>query len=183
MSEIQISHLEHDALKQQLRQTEALLNQEKGKVLALERDIYETKRQAKLAVEGANALKAETEAALLTASQSMQVAHSVSMGIYAFSMMGRAYMARKVAAARVVHREQTYCVVLQQFLDGTEKGDSIAIQTAKDKAKAIIASVKADGEAMRLSAIEASLAYGFTEFEKVFERLTTENNQTLKAVV
>lgn len=163
-------------LETELTKTKALLAQEQGKRLAVERESYEIKRQAKIATEQAEALVAETQASLLTASQQMQIAHAVSCGIWSFANLGRAWMARKVAAARVVHREMRLCLLIQQITDALEKKDVNAAQIAIDESKKVIETIRKDGEMARLSAAEASIAYGLDNFEKIFDDLVRSNN-------
>ncbi len=163
-------------LEQKLRQTELLLEQEKGKRIAVERESYEIKRQAKITEEQAIALKAETENSLVEAAEQMKVCLAVSQGIWALGQMQKAFMARKVAAARVVFRESQMCLIMQQAIESSGKSDTTALNAALEKMRAIIATIKADGESARLAAIQASLSYGLVEFEKVFDKLVSEEN-------
>lgn len=167
---------EIERLKAELNTAKQLLEQEKGKRLAVERKAYETERAAKIATDQAEALKAETEAAMVQASQHMQIAHAVSCGIYGLARMSQSYMARKVAAGRVVHREQQNLLLMQQMIDAIAKGDRQLLQIATDKAQAIIATVKSDGERARVEAAQASIGYGFKKFAEIFDQLVTENN-------
>jgi hypothetical protein len=168
--------LEFDQLKQELRQTQALLEQEKGKRVAVERDSYETKRQAKLVEEQAAAYRAETDKALEEGAVQMKIAVSVSQGIYALGQMGRAYMARKVSAARIVHRENENCLLIEQILQALEKGDQVGLKNLSDKARGVISTIRGDGEVARMAAAEAALSYGIKEFAKTFDRLVSEKN-------
>lgn len=167
---------EFDLLKQKLRSTEALLKQEEGKRIAVERDSYETKRQAKLATEQAQALEAETQAALITAAEQMKLGLAIGQGIWALGQLGKAFMMRKVSAARIVFRESQMCLLMQQAIDAVGRNDSQATTIALDKMKAVIATVKKDGEASRLAAIEASLKYGVQNFGPIFDKLVSEAN-------
>lgn len=168
--------VEVDQLKQQLRQTEALLKQEQGKRIAVERDSYETKRQAQLAQEQAKALEAETQAALLEASEQMKLGLAISQGIWSLGQIGKAFMMRKVSAARVVFRESQMCILMQQAIDAAQRLDQTSLNIAFDKMKAVIATIKQDGEASRLAAIEASLSYGVQNFTPIFDKLISEAN-------
>jgi hypothetical protein len=167
---------ELDTLKQQLRQTQAELDQTRGKLVAIERDSYETKRQAKLAQDQAKAQEQETANALLEASQQMKVALGVSQGIFALGQMGKEYIARKAASCRVVHREGQIMILMQQMMDAYLKEDKVAMDTAQEKAKAMIDTIRKDGEANRLQAAEAALAYGLSNFYKTFDRIVAEGN-------
>lgn len=168
--------LELDELKQNLRQTQALLEQEKGKRIAVERESYEIKRQAKLMEEQANAYRAETDKALLEGAQQMKIAICVSQGIYAFGQMSRAYMARKVSAARVVHRENENCLLIEQILMALDKNDQTALKSLCDKAKNVISTIRGDGEAARMAAAEVALSYGIKQFQTTFDELVSEKN-------
>lgn len=170
---------EIDVLKQQLRTTQAELDQTKGKLIAVERDSYETKRQAKLAQDQAAAQEQETTNALVEASQQMKVALGVSQGIFALGQMGKNYIARKAASCRVVHREGQICILMQQMMDAHAKGDTVALSTAQEKAKAMIDTIRKDGEANRLQAAEAALAYGLKNFDQTFDRIILEGNPIL----
>ncbi len=154
-------------------QLKRLLEQEKGAKLAVERDSYEIKRNAKIAHEQAEALVRETQDSLATAASQMQIAHAISCGIFGMAELGRAFLARKVAAARMTHREQTFCSVLEQLVSSSEKQDQIALKSACEKAKQIVTSVKADGEMNRNKALETALAAGYVGFEKLFAQLVT----------
>ncbi len=158
-------------LETQIIQLKRLLEQEKGAKLAVERDSYEIKRNAKIAQDQAQALVQETEASLITAAVQMQIAHAISCGIFGMAELGRAFLARKVAAARMTHREQTFCSVLEQLVSSSEKQDQVAHKAAREKAKQIVQSVKADGEMNRNKAHETALAAGYAGFEKVFTDL------------
>lgn len=167
---------EIDTLKQRLRQTELLLKQEEGKRIAVERDSYETKRQAKLTEEQAAALVTETQASLAEAAEQMKVALCVSQGIWSLGHLQKSFMARKVAAARVVFREAQMCLLMQQAFEAKDKGDQLALQTALDKMKALCETVKKDGESNRMAAVQASLGYALDGFEKAFDVLISERN-------
>ncbi len=160
-----------DALKQQLRLSEKALADAKGRIKAVELDSYETKRNAKLATEAAQALQVETEASLATASEQMRVAHAVACGIYGMCNLSRAFMARKTAAARVLHREAKLGELLQQFVDAVSKQDQSLAKTAVDRAKQALASIKADGESARSKLHEHAIAVGYADFQKVFNGL------------
>ena len=172
--------LEIDSLKQKLRQSEQLLKQEEGKRIAVERESYETKRQAKQTEEQAKAIRAETDASLAQAAEDMKIALAVSQGIWSFAHLGRAYLARKVAAGRVVHREQQMCLLMQQMIDSQGGGDNQKFQVALEKAKQVIETIKRDGEATRLQVAEACLSYGLDRFSEVFESLVSDNNTLVK---
>lgn len=162
---------ELDTLKQELRQTDKLLQDAKGRIKAVELDNYETKRNAKIATEQAEALKAETENSLATAAEQLKIAHAIGCGIYGMAELGRAFMARKTTAARMVFREDKTCELLQRFVDSTERNDTSALKITADQAKQRLASIKSDGEAARTKAFEYALAYGFKDFEKTFNEL------------
>lgn len=168
--------LELDTLKQKLRTTENLLADSKGRIKAVELDSHEIKRNAKLATDQANALKEETEASLATAAEQMKIAHSVGLGIYGMAELCRAFMARKVAAARVSHREAKSAELLQSFIDAIAKNDQTQLKAVSDRAKQKIAVIKADSEASRNKAAEYALAYGYKNFEKVFDSLMEDNS-------
>lgn len=168
--------IELDTLKQQLRQTQALYEQEKGKRIAIERDSAETKRQAKIAHDQAEALVGETQASLGEAAEQMKVALCVSQGVWALGQMCKAYTARKAQAARVVFREMQATILMQQAIDAYAKGDAAATMMATDKMKALIQTVKADGEASRVAGVESALWYGFKQFEATWDQLISENN-------
>jgi hypothetical protein len=168
--------IELDQLKQKLRQTEALLEQEKGKRIAVERDSYEVKRAAKLATDQAKALEGETNASLQEAAEQMKIALCVSQGIYAMANMLRSYTARKVSAARIVFRETHSCILMQQVIDAVAKGDQMALNVGLDKMKALIKTVKDDGERARLSAVEACMAYGFKNFDHFWQQMVESEN-------
>lgn len=167
---------EIDVLKQELRTAQRLLDDAKGKIKAVELDSYEIKREAKKAVEGAEALKAETDAALATASEQLRVAHAIGCGIYGMAELGRALMARKVTSARCCHREATLGQLLQAFVDAADKNDQTLLKTAKERTTPILASIKADGERNRNEAHEMSLAYGFKDFQETFNKLLAAGN-------
>jgi hypothetical protein len=152
------------------------LDQEKGKRIAVERENYEIKRAAKQATEEAVAYKAETDKSLSDGAEHMKQALGVSQGIYAFGQMSRAYMARKVSAARIVHRENENCLLIEQLITAFEKNDATALKSLCDKARAVIQTIRGDGEAARMAAAEASLSYGIKEFGKIFDQLVSEKN-------
>lgn len=164
-------------LELKLKETSDLLEQEKGKRIAVERDNYEIKRHAAQVQTQAAALKAETEASLLEAAKQMEIAMAVSQGIYGMARMGRAYIARKVAAARVVHREQQMTLLMQQVIDGLEKNNQEQVKTGIEKMKAVIQVIHRDGESSRLQAAESALAFGQERFEEIFDQLVSERNQ------
>jgi hypothetical protein len=166
-------------LEAELRQVKLLLEQEKGKRIAVERQNYEIQRQAKATEAQAEALKAETDAALLEGAEQMKIALAVSQGIWALAHMGRAYLARKVAAGRIVHREQNLTLLMSQMMDAFNGKDATALQAVSERAKSVIETIKKDGEASRIAAAEASLSYGVREFEKVFDKLIQDNNPLL----
>jgi len=165
---------EIDTLKQELRTTQKLLEDAKGRIKAVELDSYEIKRNAKLATEQAEALKSETDQALATAAEHMKAYHSVALCIYGMAELGRAFMARKVTAARVTHRQAQDMAATQALIDAVERKDDNQIKTAVDNAKRRIATVKADGEQARNKLHEYSLAYGFKNYEQVFDKLIRE---------
>lgn len=153
-----------------------LLDDAKGRIKAVELDSYEIKRNAQQATNQAESLKAETEASLATAAEQMKVAHSIGLGIYGMAKLGRAFMARKVAAARVTHREYKNAELLQAFIDASSKNDQILLKTISERAKQKLAVIKADSEAARNKAAEYALAYGFKKFEEVFDSLMETPN-------
>lgn len=167
---------ELDSVKQQLRLTEKLLADEKGRVKAMELNVHETKRNAKIATEQAEALKTETENVLATGAVQMQIAHAIGCGIFGMAELARTHIARKVAAARVCHREEFLWATMQALADAVTKKDAAAIQSAMEKVKQTIQIGKNDGEANRLRAFETAIAIGFTEFEKVFDQLCEKGN-------
>lgn len=146
----------------------------KGRIKAVELDSYEIKRNAKLATEQAEALQAETANALATASEQMKTAHAIGCAIFGMAELGKAFVARKVTAARVVHREAFWAGKLQQFCEAAYKGDLTLLKQYADSAKEPIAVIKADGEAARAKAAEYALAQGFKNFEKVWEGLVND---------
>lgn len=169
--------MELDVLKQQLRETENLLKQEKGKVVAMERDSYETKRNAKQMLEQAEALKGETDAALQQSAQDMKVALCVSQGIFGLARLCRNYIAKQVTSGRIVHREQQLCLVMKQAYEADDKSDQIGRKAAFDRMKTLVKAIEGDGERARANSAMAALNYGFNEFEKVFDQLTTTDNE------
>lgn len=165
-----------DALKLKLSQTDAALKQEQGKRIAVERENAEIKRSAKQTEEHANAYRAETDKAMLEAADQMKLYLCISQGVFALGQMGRSYMARKVSAARVVHREQENCLLMEQVCQAVSKGDQSALKALCEKMNGVINTIRGDGEAARLAAAEAALGYGIKEFGTVFDRLVKENN-------
>lgn len=165
--------------EERLKQTELLLEQEKGKNIALSRENADIKRQAKIIEDQANALKAETDASLGQAAEDMKIALAVSQGIWAFAHMGRSFLARKVAAARIVHREQQMLILMERMIAAIGK-DPAALQTAVDQAQHIIATVKKDGEATRVQVAEACLSQGLDQFMKLYDGLIAHNNEIAK---
>lgn len=165
---------ELDEIKQSLRLTEKALSDAKGRIKAVELDNYQTKREAQQTVEQANALKAETEAALITAATQLKTAHAIACGLFGMAELCRAYMARKVSAARCLHREMKTLECLQQFVDAHARKDNTALNTVSEAAKQRIATTRADGEARKSEAIEASLGYGYKTFETVFTALVQD---------
>lgn len=168
--------LELDTVKQELRTTKKLLDDAKGRIKAVELDSYETKRNAKLATDQAEALKAETEASLMTAAEQLKVAHAIGCGIYGMAELGRAFMARKVSASRVTYRESKQYELIQNLIDAIEGKDQTVLKSTLEKAKNKCAAAKADGEQNRAKANEYALAFGFKDFEKVFQELITKEN-------
>ena len=159
----------------ELEKIQSLLKSAEDKIKAQERNLYETKRAAQQTEDQAKALVAETEASIATAAQQMQVAHAVSLGLFGLAELGKAFLARKTAAARMTHREQTMCNPFQQFVDAYRNKDQIQIDSAIEKAKTIIASIKADGETSRAKSFEVAIALGFDKFEVIWERLVYES--------
>lgn len=78
-------------LEDEVKKLKLLLEQEKGKVLAMERTNYEIKREAKQTEEQARAMRDEANNALLEGADQMKVALCVSQGIWALAHMGRAF--------------------------------------------------------------------------------------------
>lgn len=165
--------------EERLKQTELLLEQEKGKNIALSREIADTKRQAKIIEDQANALQGETQASLSQAAEDMKVALAVSQGIWAFAHMGRAFLARKIAAARVVHRESQMCLLMERMINSMGK-DPAQLQAAVDQAKHVIETVRRDGEATRVQVVESCLTHGLDSFMGLYESLLTSKNDLSK---
>lgn len=159
-----------------LAECQAALKQEQGKRIAVERESYETKKLAKQASEEAEAQKVETANALLEAASQMKVAICVSQGVYGLGQLCRNYLARKAASGRVVHREGQIMLLMQQMIDGIQKQDKILLETAQDKARAMIETIKRDGEANRMQAAQTALAYGLQNFEVEFDKLLAAKN-------
>lgn len=166
-------------LEQKLAQTELLYKQEQGKRIAVERENAEVKRQSKIIEEQAAALQAETNNALMEGAEQMKIHLAVSQGIWAFAHMGRSFLARKVAAARVVHREQQMALLVERIINSIGK-DPAQLQTAIDQAQHIIATVKRDGEAIRVQVAEAAMANGIDEFMKVYDSLLAARNDVAR---
>jgi hypothetical protein len=162
--------------QEEIDQIKAELAQTKGKLVAVERESYENKRLAEQAKNLVAAQEKETQVALLEASQQMKIALGVSQGIYALGQMGRNFIAKKAASCRVVHREGQIMILMQQMIDGVQQVNKPALDTAIEKAKAMIEIIRKDGEANRIQAAEAALAYGLKNFEEIFDRIVTEGN-------
>lgn len=162
---------EEDDPREQVKQLKLLLKQEEGKRIAVERESAEIKRQAKITEDQAAALKAETENSLAEAAEQMKVALAISQGIWALAHMGRSYLARKIAAARTVHREQQYCLLMGRMIQTFGGKDPTTYQAIVDQANNVIETVKRDGEAIRIQVHEASLSAGLNEFMEVYEKL------------
>lgn len=169
--------LELDTLKQELRIATKLLENEKGKVKAMELNVHETKRNAKIATEQADCLKAETESALATGAAQMQIAHAISCGIFGMAELSRAQLARKVAASRVTHREETLCSTIQAMIDAVTRNDQNALKNAMETAKQRIAVSRRDGEANRLKAHNTAVAIGLKNFDEKFTEWIKEGNE------
>lgn len=165
--------------EERLKQIELLLEQEKGKNIALSREIAETKRQAKIIEDQANALQGETQASLGQAAEDMKIALAISQGIWAFAHMGRAFLARKISAARVVHRESQMCLLMERMINSMGK-DPAQLQAAVDQAKHVIDTVRRDGEATRVQVVESCLTNGVDNLMKVYEDLITSKNDLTK---
>lgn len=166
-------------IEARLKQTELLLEQEKGKNVALTREIAEVKREAKIVKEQAEALAGETANSLAQAATDMKVALGVSQGVWAFAHLGRAFMARKITAARTVHRENQFCILLERMIQHMGK-DPAQLQAAVDQAKHVIGVVRRDSEATRIAVHEAAMTNGIDEFEKVYEDLLLAKNDVTK---
>jgi hypothetical protein len=151
-----------------------LLADAKGRIKAIELDNFEIKRNAKLATDQAEAYKAETDAALVTASEQMKTAHAIGCGIFGMACLGRSFMSRKITASRMVHRETEQVKLLQSFVEATAKNDPTALKTCSDQAKQKIATIKNDAEVNRSKAFELALAWGFKNFEETFNKLVKE---------
>ena len=168
-----------DPEQDRIKQIELLLEQEKGKNIALQRENAEIKRQAKIAEDQANALRAETDNTLSQAADDMKIALAVSQGIWAFAHMGRSYMARKVAAARIVHREKQMCLLMERMITHMGK-DPAQLQTAVDQAQHVIATVNKDGEAARVAIAEAALSNGLEDFLTTVDAIVAKKNDLSK---
>lgn len=162
--------------EEELEQTKRLLEDAKGRIKAVEHASYEIKRDARKAQEQAEAIQAETQAALVTAGDQLKISHAIGCGVFGMATLCRAFMERKVASVRMVHREMKQVEQLEQFVDATNKGDQNMLKAAADKAKQTIQAIKADGEANRQKAWEYALAHGFKNFEQVFDQLVKANN-------
>jgi hypothetical protein len=167
------------ALEKRLEQTDLLLKQEQGKRIAVERENYDIKRKAKETEEQAAALTAETQASLGQAAEDMKVALAVSQGVWALAHLGRAFLARKVCAARVVHREQQATILMERIISNIGK-DPAALQSAIDQATHVIQTVKRDGEATRVQVAEASMSHGMDDFMATYDGLLSKRNDIAK---
>lgn len=174
-----MSDTEIDTLKQKLRAMELAFEQEKGKRIAVERQNHEIQKAAKEATAQAEALKAETDNSLVEAAQQMSLHLAISQGIWAMGRLNRAYLIRKVAAARVVYRESMLIEHTESLIKAYKAGDQQTIKTLEEKLNLIATTIRGDGEASRVAAAEASLAYGVKEFEKTFDKLVADNNPIL----
>ncbi len=157
--------------EEELEQTKRLLEDAKGRIKAVEFASYEIKRDAKKAQEQAEAIQAETQAALVTAGDQLKISHAIGCGIFGMAELCRAFMARKTSSVRMVHREMKQVEQLQAFVDATAKNDQALLKAIADKAKQTIQAIKADGEANRQKVYEYALALGFKKFEETFDQL------------
>ncbi len=146
----------------------------KGRIAAVELRSREIEREAKILTTQAEALKAETDASLATAAEQMKVAHAVGCAIFGMTELSRAFMARKIAAARCAHRENGLADRLSQIISAVEKGDQATLKTLSESGKSVVATIKADGEANRNKFQEHFLALGFGNFDQVFDQLIKE---------
>jgi hypothetical protein len=166
-----------DELNYRLRQTQKLLDDAKGRIKAVELDSYETKRNAKLATEAAEALKAETEASLETAAEQLKLAHAVACGLFGMAELARAFMARKVAASRVTYRETKNLEAASALIEQVKKANWPDVKVLAEQLEKRILTIQSDAEHNRNKAHEYALAYGFSNFEEVFESLIKKGNE------
>lgn len=162
-----------------VKELELLLEQEKGKNVALQREIADVKRHAKQVEDQAAALRVETDNSLLEAAEQMKINLAISQGVWALAHMGRAFLARKVAAARVVHREQQMCLLMERMIQNAGK-DPAAFQTAVDQANHVITTVRRDGEATRVQVVETCLSTGLDEFMSHYDAIVAKKNDIFK---
>lgn len=163
----------------QINQLRLLLKQEEGKNIALSRENSEIKRRSKIIEDQANALKTETDASLIEAAQQMQVALAVSQGVWALAHLARSFLARKVAAARVVHREQQILLLTERIMNAIGK-DPEGLKTAVDQAKNVIETIRSDGEATRVQVAETVLSTGLDDFLAIYDSLVAKRNDFVK---
>lgn len=159
--------------KTELELVKRQLADAKGRIQAVELHSREIERAAKIATDQAEALKAETEAALSTAADQMKVAHAISSAVFGMTEISRAFMARKITAARCTHREANLFDKLAKLVEAIDKGDTANVKTIADSCKGILSILKNDSEANRNAFHEHFLAMGYTHFDKVFDLLMT----------
>ena len=166
--------LEVDELKQKLRTSDKLLADANGRIKAVELESYEVKRNAQKKLEEANAIQAETTAALETAREQFTVAHTVGLAIYGMAELGRSYMSRLVASARMLHRENGHADLLMQMSEAVTKGNSDQLRSLASTARERVAVIRKDQEDIRNKAIDLHLGFGFEHFEEVWIDLLTK---------
>lgn len=167
---------ELDQVKQTLRLTDAELKDARGKIKAMERNLYETKREAEKTLAEAKCLKTETEQSLDVAADQMRVAHSIGLGIFGMAELCRSRVARASAAARTVYRENHMVELIEGLVKADASGDSSTRQQKIESLKKIAAGVRHDVEANRQVAHEQYIAHGFENFEAVWQALLDSEN-------
>lgn len=166
---------ELDQLKQSLRLTTAELADARGKLKAMELNVYETKRNAEKTLSEAKALQTETEQSLAVAADQMTVAHAIGLGIFGMAELTRARMARASAAARIVYRENHLVEHLERFVSAQTVGNADGVKQVLGYLKEKIAGIRHDGEMNRQIAAEQYLAHGFSAFETFWQKLLQES--------